>query len=82
MKDYSIKTYEEAIQVIEEVDADQFLVTYTDGESKEKIVQSISTVLTQFQKTVLWEPKLQKLNSYSSKESAKVLVNAMNKIVP
>ncbi|WP_407556134.1 hypothetical protein [Winogradskyella sp. 4-2091] len=70
-----------AVQVIKDVKADAYLVAYDEGDTKPKIVKAISNVLDPFQKNEDWSPVLESLDQYSSKQSAKVLAEAMDKVV-
>lgn len=70
-----------AVKVIQDVKADAYLVPYNEGDSKVEIVEAIAKVLVPYQNNEAWSPELQSLDQYSSKQSAKVLVDAMNQVL-
>ena len=70
-----------AVKVIQDVNADAYLVPYNDGDTKDKIVEEMVKVLNTFQNVETWTPELQSLDQYSSKQSAKVLAEAMDEVL-
>ncbi|WP_179317357.1 hypothetical protein [Winogradskyella undariae] len=70
-----------AVNVIQDVKADAYLVPYNEGDTKSKIVAKMVTVLNPFQNVASWAPELQSLDQYSSKQSAKVLAEAMDEVI-
>ncbi len=70
-----------AVKVIQDVKADAYLVPYHEGDTKPKIVDEMVKVLNPYQNVESWTPKLQSLDQYSSKQSAKVLAEAMDKVL-
>lgn len=67
-----------AVEVIREVHADAFLMPYEDNEIKVDIVSKLKPIVEQFQKEVSWDLDLKPLDKYRSKQSAKVLAEAMD----
>ncbi|MHA7943022.1 glycosyltransferase family protein [Formosa sp. 3Alg 14/1] len=70
-----------AVQVIKDVKADAYLVPYAEGDTKPNIVRAMVNALVSFQKEEDWSPELQSLDQYSSKQSAKVLAEVMDKVI-
>ncbi|PNW26881.1 glycosyltransferase family protein [Formosa algae] len=71
----------QAVQVIKDVKAEAYLVEYFENENKAQIVDKIETVLKEFQKEKEWSPLLENIEQYSSKQSAKVLAEVMDKVL-
>lgn len=67
-----------AIRIIKEAHADNFLMSYHEGHTQQQIVKQLTPILINIQKEVNWNLNLKHLNSYTCKESAKVLAEAMN----
>ena len=70
-----------AVQVIKTAQADKFLFPFNDGELKETIVEKLKPILEDLQNVNEWNPNLDSLNSYTSKQSAKVLAEAIEKVL-
>lgn len=68
-----------AVTIIGETNADAFLMPYTDGLSQDAIVKNLKPLLINFQTDVEWELNLKPLDTYTSKQSAKVLAESMDK---
>ncbi len=70
-----------AVEVLKECNADNYTVKYTENIDKEQFHKQIEQTFHKFvNQTEAWIPDLKVLNKYSAKESAKVLVNAIEKI--
>jgi len=67
-----------AVEVIEQSKADAFLMPFTDTDSKTTIVDKLKPIIEAFQKPITWHLDLKPLDKYTSKQSAKVLAEAMN----
>ncbi len=71
-----------AIKILNECNAGIYTVKYTENINKEQFNKQIEQTFYKFaHKTENWMPDLKVLNRYSAKESAKVLVKGLNKIV-
>lgn len=70
-----------AVQVMEECEADQFLVRYIEGNSEEDLKKDIKSSLLKRLNSNDWQPNLKALDKYSAKESARKLVEAINKVI-
>ncbi|BAO76196.1 hypothetical protein [Winogradskyella sp. PG-2] len=68
-----------AVEVIKQVNASDFLMPYKDNDSKENIVNKLKPIIEKFQEEVTWRLDLEPLDKYTSKQSAKVLAEAMDK---
>jgi hypothetical protein len=69
-----------AVKVLEECEADQYTVRYTEELSREQLKALIKTSLTDRINGSRWEPKYEALEKYSAKESAAFLLRAIEKI--
>ncbi|MEH6535211.1 MAG: hypothetical protein V7719_02375 [Psychroserpens sp.] len=67
-----------AVDVIKQVNADAFLMPYQDNDSKTDIINKLKPIIEQFQEEVTWNLDLKPLDKYTSKQSAKVLADAMD----
>lgn len=70
-----------AVEVLKHCNADGFLYKYHDGDTKSVIVEQLKPILVDFQNTMEWSPNLDSLESYTSRQSAKVLAEAMDKVI-
>jgi len=71
-----------AIKILNECNAGIYTVKYTENINKEQFNKQIEQTFYKFaHQTENWMPDLKVLNRYSAKESAKVLVKGLNKIV-
>jgi hypothetical protein len=71
-----------AVKVMEECNASSLLILYTEEATAESLIKDISDKLTQLlSNNIDWQPKLENLNKYSAKASAKALVEKLNEIV-
>jgi primosomal protein N' len=70
-----------AVTVIKQSHADQFLMPYRDEDSKAAIVKKLKPILEAFQNEIVWNIDLKPLDTYTSKQSAKVLAVAMDKVL-
>jgi glycosyltransferase involved in cell wall biosynthesis len=70
-----------AVEVIKQSHADQFLMPYMDEDSKADIVNKLKPIVEAFQKEIVWNLDLKPLDAYTSKQSAKVLAAAMDKVL-
>lgn len=68
-----------AVKVIKAANADAYLLAYHEGDEKSKIVDELKPILVNLQNVEGWQPNLSSLDSYTSKQSAKVLAEAMDK---
>ncbi|WMI68447.1 hypothetical protein [Mangrovimonas sp. YM274] len=72
----------QAVQVLKDVKADAFLVPFHEGDTNENVSEVMIDILQAFQKEDLnWQPDISELDQYSSKESARALVEVMNAVV-
>ncbi len=70
-----------AVKVMEDCKADQFTVRYKPNMNNEELVQSFKDMLIKRLSEKDWHPDLSALDQYSAKESAKKLVEAMERVV-
>ena len=70
-----------AVDVLKKTKGDKFLMAYKDGQNREKIQEQLKPIIIDFQKNYNWSLDLDALKPYSSKQSAKYLVKAMNKVL-
>jgi len=70
-----------AVEVIKKAHADQFLLPYHEGDSQATIVEQLIAILEDFQKDISWQLDLNHLDAYTSKQSAKVLAEAMEQAI-
>jgi hypothetical protein len=70
-----------AVSVIKESKADQFLYQYNDGDMKNKIIMLLKPILVDFQTSVKWNINLDSLDKYTSKQSARILADAIDKVL-
>lgn len=71
-----------ALQIMKECSANQYTVEYSENEDKKIFYNKIKNTFLKFiRQEENWNPDLSKLNKYSAKQSTKILVEAINKIV-
>lgn len=70
-----------AIQVMADCAADAFTVRYHPEMQQEDIVQAFEAVIVKRLEDAPWQPNLTALEQYSSRESARKLVEVMEKVV-
>jgi hypothetical protein len=70
-----------AVEVIKQTHADQFLVSYSDTDSKVDIIKKLMPILEKLQEEIVWNLDLKPLDKYTSKQSAKVLADAMDQVL-
>lgn len=70
-----------AYEIIKETKVDEFSFAYKDSYLKNDIVEALLPMLVSFIKITNWEVNLQPLDKYSAKESARKLVNCIEKVV-
>lgn len=70
-----------AVEVIKTAHADSFLLPYHDGDSKNTLVNHLKPIILNLQKVVDWHPNLDSLDNYTSRKSAQVLAEAMDKVI-
>ncbi|MCK7590229.1 hypothetical protein M0G43_06570 [Subsaxibacter sp. CAU 1640] len=68
-----------AVKVIREANADDFLVTYREGDTLKDISEKLKPILIALQNVSDWNIKLNSLDKYTSTQSARVLAEGMNK---
>ncbi|TXD81368.1 glycosyltransferase family 4 protein [Subsaximicrobium wynnwilliamsii] len=70
------------VGILNEANADQFLMTYSENDSETDLDVRLETILENyFLKDVDWQVNLEALNKYSAKASAQVLVEGFNKVL-
>lgn len=67
-----------AVEIIKSVNADSFLMPFQDGDLIGDIIAKLKSLLINFQLTDSWTIDLKPLDAYTSKQSAKVLAEAMD----
>ncbi|TDQ19366.1 glycosyltransferase involved in cell wall biosynthesis [Algoriphagus boseongensis] len=70
-----------AVEVIRQTGADEFLLSYQDGEVAADLVEKLTPLLMIFQKEVDWKIDLSPLDNYTARASARALVNAMDEVL-
>jgi len=71
-----------AVEVMKECNAANYTVSYSENEKKEDLESKIKEFFLNFTyQNVDWQPNLKTLDKYSAKESAKKLVEAINKVI-
>ncbi|MDH7911514.1 hypothetical protein [Winogradskyella sp. SYSU M77433] len=70
-----------AVEVIRQCNAERFLFPYKNGFTKNEIEIGVEHILKSFQQIDDWTLNLQPLDKYTSKQSAKVLAEAMDKVL-
>lgn len=70
-----------AVEVIKSACGDSFLLPYEEGNQKTALVEKLLPLLKEFQGELNWSVDISALAPYSSKESARALVNAMNQVL-
>jgi hypothetical protein len=70
-----------AVDVIKTAHANRFLFQFHDGDIKLDIVNQLKPILEDLQNDVEWNPDLNSLEAYTSKQSAKVLAEAMAEVL-
>jgi hypothetical protein len=72
-----------AIDIIKEASADKFTFSYSEQMTEEDILDKLKPMLAEFIKEdIHWKPGFQKLDKYSARNSAKLLVEKLDKICP
>lgn len=71
-----------AVQVMEECKADQYLVRYMEGMEKEELKKAIKHSLVRKLHEEEWNPDFNALDKYSAKESARKLMEGIEKALP
>ncbi len=69
------------VEILKEVNGDQYLVKYSEGDDFETMVKKIKPVLYEYLFNPQWNPNLSKLDKYSSKASCQVLVENIEKVI-
>ena len=68
--------------ILKEVEADEFLITYDKNKQKDSLIEEIKRKLIQFiDDEQLWLPELDKLDKYSARASASKLVAGINQVL-
>lgn len=70
-----------AVQVLKECGADDFLVEYTEEMNEVEITEAMKASILKRFATETWQPDYQALDKYSSKESARKLVEAIERVL-
>lgn len=70
-----------AIQVMEDCKADEFTMRYKPGMSHQEMVEAFKDVILKRLKCQQWDPALSALDQYSAKESARMLVEGIERVV-
>lgn len=70
-----------AVEMIRQTGADEFLMSYQDGEVAADLVEKLTPLLMKFQKEVDWKIDLRPLEKYTAKASAIALVKAMEEVL-
>ncbi|MEZ4801899.1 MAG: hypothetical protein R2797_03940 [Gelidibacter sp.] len=70
-----------AVEVIKAAKADAYLIPYHEGDTKSNLVERLRGRLIDIQHVEEWQPDLNSLNDYTSIQSAKVLADAMTKVI-
>ncbi|MDC1505563.1 hypothetical protein N8475_10285 [Winogradskyella sp.] len=70
-----------AVQVIKDANAEAFLYAYQEGDHNAEIVSELKSILVGLQRNVSWHLNLQPLEGYTSIQSAKVLAEAIDKVL-
>ncbi|MCH6201337.1 hypothetical protein MMU07_17270 [Aquiflexum sp. LQ15W] len=70
-----------AVDVIRETGADEFLMSYQDGDLAANLVEKLTPLVMNFQKETDWKIDLQPLEKYTAKASATALMNAMEEVL-
>ncbi|RRO24658.1 hypothetical protein [Flavobacteriaceae bacterium 14752] len=70
-----------AVEVIRNAGADCFLLPYKDSDTRSHLVNQLKPLIINFQKDLDWDVDLKSLDAYTSKQSAKVLVEGMDKVL-
>ena len=71
-----------AVEIMQEVNADKFTFMYSEEMSEKIIVEELRAKLINFLRDDIdWNPDLEKLDKYSARNSARLLVEKLNKIV-
>jgi len=70
-----------AIQVMEDCKADEFTMRYKPGMSQQEMVDTFKTLILKRLQNEAWNPDLTALDQYSAKESARMLVEGMERVL-
>jgi len=71
-----------AVEIMQECNADNFTVKYSESINKELFANDIKDKFLSFiNNSETWKPDLSKLEKYSAKESAKKIVEAIEKVI-
>jgi len=76
-----LHTKSSAVEVLKNSHAERYLYEYKDGDGKDVIVGQLKPILIDLQSVETWRPNLDSLESYTSKQSAKVLAEAMDRVL-
>lgn len=71
------------VEILKEANANQYLMTFIEGENKDALEERLGVIIqSYFTNDKNWKPDLKNLEKYSAKQSAKALVEAINKCLP
>jgi hypothetical protein len=70
-----------AVEVIKKCSADQYLVSYEDGDDTKILIKKLYSKLIDFQKPIEWSANLTPLQEFSASSSARILANAMDNAI-
>ena len=70
-----------AVKVMEDCKADDFTVRFNPDEDRKTLVEQFEEKLLKRLDSTSWNPDLEVLNKFSAKESARKLVDAMEKVL-
>lgn len=70
-----------AIKVMEDCKADAFTMRYKPVMNQQEMVNAFKAILIKRLQTDQWEPDLSALDQYSAKESARVLVEGIERVI-
>ena len=70
-----------AVDVINQCGAADFLLPYKEGYNQADIISKLKPIVENYQKEVKWDINLEPLGKYTSKQSAKALTDAMDKVL-
>lgn len=75
-------TESEATRILEEVKANNYLVKYSSNQTKDLLEETIKTSIFSFlNQDSGWNPNLNYLTPYSSRESVRVLIQSIEKVI-
>jgi hypothetical protein len=70
-----------AVDVIKDANAEAFLFAYQDGDTKLKMIAELKRINTAMQQKIKWDINLSGLEKFTSRQSAKMLAEAMDKVL-